>query len=194
MNLKRIATARLRIRFFMTHLMHRLFHRPADVICGRKFSSCTFDPFTHHMRGVLRMGKAVKLGRGIDLNIRAGGELSIGSNVRITGNTYICADEKVTIGDNVLIAEFCTIRDSDHGIAADRLICDQPGTSLPVTIGSDVWIGAGCAILKGATVPDGCVIGAHSVVLRNSKLVPGGIYAGTPVRLIRMRAPETPQK
>ena len=112
----------------------------------------------------------------------------------ITGNTYICADEKVTIGDNVLIAEFCTIRDSDHGIAADRLICDQPGTSLPVTIGSDVWIGAGCAILKGATVPDGCVIGAHSVVLRNSKLVPGGIYAGTPVRLIRMRAPETPQK
>lgn len=190
MNLKRATTAGLKFRFFVTHLMHKILHRHADIVCGGKFSSCTFNPFTHHMRGVLKMGRAVKLGKGIDLNIHAGGELSIGSNVRITGHTYICVDEKISIGDNVLIAEFCTIRDSDHGIAADRLIRDQRGTSLPIAIGSDVWIGAGCAILKGATIPDGCVIGAHSVVLRNSELVPYGIYAGTPVRLIRMRTAE----
>lgn len=191
MNLKRIATAWLRSRFFMMHLKHRLFHCPADVIYGKRFSSCTFDPFTHRIKGVLKMGKSVKLGRDVVFNIGDGGELSIGSNVHITGNTYICVGEKISIGNNVLIAEFCTIRDNDHGTAADRLICDQPATFLPITIGNDVWIGSGCAVLKGATIPDGCVIGAHSVVLRGSKLVPGGIYAGTPVRLIRMRTSDT---
>ena len=189
MNMKRISTAWLKLFFIKTHIMHKLFKNPADVVWGKRFSSSTSNPFTHRLRGTLKMGNAVKLGMGTVFNVGDGGELSIGNHVRITGNTYIGVKEKISIGNDVMIAEFCTIRDNDHGTAADRTIASQPAVGSPISIGNDVWIGAGCAILKGSVIPDGCVIGAHSLVLQKSKLVPYGIYAGSPVRLIRMRTP-----
>ena len=141
------------------------------------------------MHGILKMGNEVKLGMGTVINVGRGGELSIGDRVLITGNTYFGVKEKISVGDDVMIAEFCTIRDNDHGTAADRTMTVQPAVGSPISIGNDVWIGAGCAILKGSVIPDGCVIGAHSLVLQKSKLVPYGIYAGSPVRLILMRTP-----
>ena len=58
-----------------------------------------------------------------------------------------------------------------------------------VTIGSDVWVGAGAVILSGVTIGDGVVIGARAVVTRD---VPAyGIVAGNPARMIRKRFDET---
>lgn len=190
MSMKRISTLWVKLFFFKTHIMHKLFKKPADVVYGKRFSSRTFTPFILRLRGKVKMGNEVKLGKGISLQVgEESGELSIGNHVRIAGNDYIGVFKKISIGNDVMIAEFCTIRDNDHGIAADRTIASQPAVSAPISIGNDVWIGAGCAILKGAVIPDGCVIGAHSLVLQKSKLVPYGIYAGSPVRFIRMRTP-----
>ena len=55
----------------------------------------------------------------------------------------------------------------------------------PVDIGHDVWIGDGVKCLSGVHIPDGCVVGAGSVVTRS--LEPFGVYAGVPARLIRYR-------
>ena len=65
--------------------------------------------------------------------------------------------------------------------------CKYDEEKLPCHIGNDVWIGAGCRILKNAAIPDGCVIGANSVVLGKSALEPGGVYGGAPVRLLKRR-------
>ncbi|WP_226783056.1 CatB-related O-acetyltransferase [Oceaniglobus trochenteri] len=66
--------------------------------------------------------------------------------------------------------------------------------ALPVTkfagetvIGHDVWIGCGAFVKKGVHVAEGCVIGANSVLGRDTE--PYGIYAGSPARLIRFRHP-----
>lgn len=56
-----------------------------------------------------------------------------------------------------------------------------------VSIGSDVWIGARAIVLSGVNISTGCVIGAGSVVVRNTE--PYGVYAGVPARLIRFRFP-----
>ncbi len=56
-------------------------------------------------------------------------------------------------------------------------------------IGNDVWVGEETMILGGATIGDGCVIGARSLVLQQAVLEPYGIYAGHPARLIRFRFP-----
>lgn len=61
-------------------------------------------------------------------------------------------------------------------------ICDN---AEPILIGNDVWIGEGVKCLSGVNIPNGCVVGAGSIV--TSSLKPYGIYAGNPARLIRFR-------
>jgi chloramphenicol O-acetyltransferase type B len=60
--------------------------------------------------------------------------------------------------------------------------------SLPVTIGSDVWIGANAVIAGGIEIGDGAVIGAGAVVVRS--VAPYEIVGGVPAKRIRMRFPD----
>ena len=56
-------------------------------------------------------------------------------------------------------------------------------TAKPVTVGDDVWIGAGAFLCPGVSVGDGSIVGAGSVV---TKGVPAGVVAaGNPCRVIR---------
>lgn len=66
-----------------------------------------------------------------------------------------------------------------------RHITGHPHTKGDVTIGNDVWLGAGCVILSGVTIGDGAVVGCRSVVTRD---VPDyAIVAGNPATIVRMR-------
>jgi acetyltransferase-like isoleucine patch superfamily enzyme len=66
-----------------------------------------------------------------------------------------------------------------------RAIKGHPGTKGDVTIGHDVWLGAGAVILSGVTIGNGAVVGCRSVVTRD---VPDyAIVAGNPAVTIRMR-------
>ncbi len=54
-----------------------------------------------------------------------------------------------------------------------------------ITIGSDVWIGAGAIILDNVKIGDGCVIGAGAVV---TKSVPSySVAVGVPAKVIKKR-------
>jgi acetyltransferase-like isoleucine patch superfamily enzyme len=48
-----------------------------------------------------------------------------------------------------------------------------------------VWIGAGVTVLGGASISDGCVIAAGSVV--RGHIPPRVVAAGVPARIIRSR-------
>ena len=85
------------------------------------------------------------------------------NNIRTSDNAQIA------IGRRCLVSQFCSIIGANHGIARDRYIQDQPTSKdrCGVTIGDDVWLGAGCSILPGVTLATGAVIGANSVVTKN---------------------------
>lgn len=55
----------------------------------------------------------------------------------------------------------------------------------PVTIGNDVWIGTGAAVMGGVTIGDGSIVAYGSVVTRDVE--PYSVVGGVPAKLIRPR-------
>jgi len=67
----------------------------------------------------------------------------------------------------------------------DRVLDGHPKATGPVTIGSDVWVGAGATLLGGVNIGHGAVVGASAVVA--SDVRPYSIVVGNPAREIRRR-------
>ena len=101
----------------------------------------------------------------------------IGRNVRLYGRVDRVNPHLVSIGDNVVVG------------LGSRIIAHGPVRGgRPVSIGSDVYIGANAILLPGVTVGDGCVVGAGAVV--TDDVAPMKIVAGNPARVIGDRDPE----
>lgn len=154
---------------------------------GKKLRCHRFPNFRSVPFKNLQIGNHVTIGYAITFEMGSSGEIIIGNKVNLTQNIIISTNKKVSIGDNVLVAENVSIRDSNHQIEIDTPIIFQPHTSKAVVIRNDVWIGAGVVILSGSQVPDGVVLGANSLVNEKSKLKANSVYAGSPVRFIKNR-------
>lgn len=123
--------------------------------------------------------------------------LSIGENARIGDCVHINADEKVTIGDNVLIASKVFISDASHGIYKGRNQSSpysnpslRETITAPVVIGDNVWIGENVVILSGSKIGNGCVIGANTLV-NGGEFPDNTIIVGSPARIIKKYNEET---
>lgn len=92
----------------------------------------------------------------------------------------------ITIGKNVMISQFVTLRDTDHVFdSTDKPMIDQGIISAPIVIEDDVWLGHGVVVLKGVTIGTGSVIAAGAVVTKD---VPRySIVGGVPAKVIRLR-------
>ncbi len=109
----------------------------------------------------------------------------IGPSCYINRFTIIDASERIEIRRGAMIGPNCYITDHDHGVRGDVDVMLQPLVGQPVSIGEDVWIGAGATILKGVTIGDKAIVGAGSVV---TKSVPArAIVVGVPAAVIGMR-------
>ena len=108
--------------------------------------------------------------------------IEIGHKSYINHDSEIRCRKRVTIGDNVSIAYNVLIQDSDYHTMYDVNGNPQSHT-LPITIGNDVWIGAGAMILKGVSLGDGCVVAARSVVTKSAP--PHSLIAGNPAKVVK---------
>lgn len=70
-------------------------------------------------------------------------------------------------------------------MAGGLTIREQPAEIGEVTIGNDVWIGAGAKILANVHIGDGAVIGSNAVV--TSDIPANAIAVGVPAKVIRYR-------
>ena len=119
----------------------------------------------------------------------------IGVNVALSKNCHIACIAKIRIGNNVLIGSNVLITDHHHGNYASKGMTSEshsspnsPPASRPlvgqaISIGNDVFIGDNCAVLPGANIGDGSIIGANSVV--NTVIPAQHIAAGNPARIIK---------
>lgn len=122
-----------------------------------------------------------------------GCNIHVGNNVSINMNCTFVDCNRITIGDNVLIASNVQIYTAAHPIElAERLTPGwSPGSreyfcrtfAKPVTIEDGCWIGGGVIILPGVTIGRGTVIGAGSVVTKD--IPANSLAVGNPCRVIR---------
>lgn len=111
-----------------------------------------------------------------------GYNISVGDYFYSNHNLVITDGAKVTFGNNVFIAPNCCFTTAEHSIDPEQR---KAGIEIakPITIGNNVWIGAGSTILAGVEIGDNTVIGAGSVV---TKSIPSNVVAvGVPCKVKR---------
>ena len=88
----------------------------------------------------------------------------------------------ITIGEDVQIATNVQLLTSTHPIDPARRL-EKWESAEPITIGDNVWLGAGVIVCPGVTIGDNTVIGAGSVVTKDVQA--DVIAAGNPARVHR---------
>ena len=121
---------------------------------------------------------------GNNVYIGRGNKLAIGSGARINENVYL---EKVTLGDDVLIAPNVAILSRMHEFSSMEVPISQQGyrEEKAVIVGNDVWIGRNVVVMPGVSIGEGAIVGAGSVVTKDVE--PYSIVGGVPAKLIRKR-------
>lgn len=111
-----------------------------------------------------------------------GYNISVGDFFYSNHNLIVTDGAKVTFGNNVFIAPNCCFTTAEHAIDPEQRKAGYE-VAKPITVGNNVWIGAGVTILAGVTIGDNAVIGAGSVV---SKSIPSNVVAvGVPCKVMR---------
>lgn len=170
--------------------------RPASVAVPELIDgSATVQDST--LIGPVRLGPSSKVVGGVILS----GDVSVGRFTVINGpNTDVFSRLcPVTIGAFCSIARSVAIQEYNHRIAACSSFYilrhvfgdsdpQENESDGPISIGNDVWIGTQCVVLSGASIGDGAVVGANSVV--RGHVPPYAVVAGSPARVLRFRFTE----
>lgn len=121
-----------------------------------------------------------------DVIIQGSGRLILGKNSYISSFSVIGVNDRIEIGENVMIANSVSIRDTDHVFSDLNLPLNAQGLeTAPVIIEDNVWLGHGAVITKGVTIHSGAIVGANAVVTKD---VPANaIVGGVPAKLLKYR-------
>lgn len=122
-------------------------------------------------------------------NIEAPFNCDYGYNIEVGENFYanygciILDVNKVSIGNNVLLAPNVQIYTATHPIDPIERLSGKEFAK-PISIGDNVWVGGGTIICPGVKIGNNVTIGAGSVVAKD---IPDNVIAvGNPCRVIKM--------
>jgi len=202
-NLAIIIFARICIIFFpyrISQSLHVVFNRFYTLWVSKTFKFISSDNYINYPIYIdggenISIGKGCSFGKGLRLEAissylehRYSPEILIGSNVDVSRDCHFGAIDKISIGDNVLIASKVFISDHSHGRVNNNDLLLPPRyrelySKGPVIIENNVWIGENVSILSNVLIGANSIIGANSVV---TKSIPANcIAAGNPAKIIR---------
>lgn len=115
------------------------------------------------------------------------GKLQFGDRCGVAAGCFISAGQAgIYIGDNFICGPNVSIMGSNYRYLERGIhLKDVPSESKGVTIGNNVWIGAGSVILDGTVIGDNTVVVANSMLNRHYK--PDVILQGFPASVILKR-------
>jgi len=105
--------------------------------------------------------------------------LVCGEKVGIANDAEIYNPSVIAIGDRSTISQGAYLCGASH----DYTKWSFPLVTKPITVGKHAWIAARAIVHMGVTIPDGCVIGAGSIVTHD--MPPWSVCVGNPCRMIK---------
>jgi acetyltransferase-like isoleucine patch superfamily enzyme len=192
----RFASARGMLNAKYARLLARFFLRRFFTVAGWRMKTDGMVFLGPKLQLQIGRGATVRLGRfawvGHGCKIRCHeGRVEIGAKTVIGQDCTISAYQRVSIGEQCVIADRAMFIDFDHSVSdVEQPIRRQGIYKRDVVVGNNVWVGYNAQVLRGVTVGDNSIIGANSVVTRD--IPANSVVAGSPARLIRKRdAPRT---
>lgn len=137
--------------------------------------------------GLAEIGSTVKPRTGLRFAMRLGhaSTVTIGEDVGCETRTFICVSEgqRVRIGRDCMIATAVELRADDSHAIYDVGFGRRVNPARSIDVGDHVWLGKSVAVMAGASIGDGSVIGYRSIV---TKKIPNNCVAvGAPARVVR---------
>ena len=153
--------------------------------------------------GRIEGAHGVRIGRGVVLDVAAGGNVTlgpgvvladrcrlhvgpraavvVGADVRLGERSIVTAHERVEIGAGAVLGMEAVIVDFDHVVADPETPVRLQGlVTAPVILGERAALDATAVVLRGVTVGAGARVGVRSVV--RADVPPGATVAGVPAR------------
>ena len=142
----------------------------------------------------LRYLKGVEFGEGVSIcppyYIEDAHKLKIaGSFFHIGPGSFLALKGGLVVGENVIIAPKVSIWTYSHDYLSSESIPYGGDDKLAtVLIEDNVWIGFGVTILPGASIGEGCIVSAGSVV--RGRFEPCSLIAGNPAVVVKQLSKE----
>ena len=129
--------------------------------------------------------RTVRIGRhsgvyvGTYFDLGPQGSVEIGDYCTVVG-AIIATNGRVAIGDYAFIAHEVVIADAADAVPPAEGSRDSSGE---VLVGPTAWVGTRAILLAGASVGEGAIVGAGTVV--DFEVPPFATVAGNPARIVR---------
>lgn len=118
------------------------------------------------------------------------GKVEIGRHCLVCPGARIMAATSITIDDDCMMAQNVCITDADWHDIYDR---SAPiGSTEPVVIEKNVWLGDSSIVCKGVHIGENAVVGAGSIVTKD--IPANAIAAGNPASVIRYLDTDKPMR
>ena len=109
------------------------------------------------------------------------GKIYAGDFCLFTPGVRIAAATEIKIGNGCMFANGCYVSDADwHGIYNRA---EPVGTSKPVVLEDNVWIGDRAIVGKGVTIGENSIVGAGAVVVKD--VINNVVVGGNPAKVIK---------
>ena len=146
------------------------------------------------IEGLLLFHGKCEILRGSDICVFPNGKLTLGDNVLIAENALIYCMDSIVIGNSTRITYETNIFDTDFHYTIDIDKREIKKMTSPIDIGNYVWIGNRTNIKKGVKIPDYTIVAASGSLLTKdyTEIVPRfGCLGGYPARVLPARSCRT---
>lgn len=131
--------------------------------------------------GTVSFGGKASIGHGSKLSVR--GDLKLGADFNMTAESTIVCAKEITFGNDCLMSWDVLVMDTDEHPLFNK-DNERINPDRPIVVGSHVWIGCKCILLKGAEVPNDTVLAAGTL-LKSAFAGDNQVIGGNPPSILK---------
>lgn len=144
----------------------------------------TYERAIIQLAGTATFEGTAFFGSGCRLYVGSQGHVTFGDQFINTARMTLCCENRMMFGRKVLISWNTSLVDTDFHNVLNTKTGEVGSKHGITTIGDNVWIGMGVTVLKNTTIPNGCILGANSLV--NKRFIAENcLIAGNPAGVVR---------